>query len=59
VVDAVTGRWQRSVVQRLAAASVFAYFAGYVRKTGDISCTVGRAGGLVSPLARRRRGEKL
>lgn len=59
MVDAVTGRWQRSVVQSLAAASIFAYFAGNVRKTSDISSTVGRASGLVSPLARRRRGEKL
>lgn len=57
VVNAVTGRWQRSIVQGLAA--VFTDFARDVREAGDASGSVRRSGRLVSPLARRRRGEKL
>lgn len=61
VVDAVAGRLQGPVVQRLTAgaAAVLADLAGYVREAGDTGGAVGRGRARVSPLARRRRGEKL
>lgn len=59
VIDAVVRASRRSVVHSLAV-SVFIYFAGDVREPGDACGSVGGGfgGALMSPLARRRRGEK-
>lgn len=60
VIDAVAGRLHGPAVEGLAAAAaVLADLAGYVRETGDAGGAVGRGRARVSPLAGRRRGEKL